>query len=159
MSHALRSSQSVFVRLCNAFVALSMALFLVAPASAAYAKDDYCSTWEEYKATLPADAAITWNTVADAMDILLDAANAAFEAGDADAAYKAVNAIIQVENDLTEFSVMSVTRGIDALGEVTVRVLAPDGQVFTGRGADGDIIVSSTKAYLNALNRLIAKSR
>ncbi|MEF9925372.1 MAG: 2-isopropylmalate synthase [Raoultibacter sp.] len=75
--------------------------------------------------------------------------------GPVDAAYKAVNKIVQVENDLTEFSVQSVTRGIDALGEVAIRVAAPDGQLFTGRGADGDIIVSSTKAYLNALNRLI----
>ena len=79
--------------------------------------------------------------------------------GPIDAAYTAVNEIVKVENDLSEFSVMSVTRGIDALGEVTVRVTSSDGEVFTGRGADGDIIVSSTKAYLNALNRLIAKSR
>ncbi len=75
--------------------------------------------------------------------------------GPVDAVYKAVNKIVQVENDLSEFSVQSVTRGIDALGEVTVRVAAGDGDVYTGRGADGDIIVSSTKAYLNALNRLL----
>lgn len=79
----------------------------------------------------------------------------AYGTGPVDAVYKAVNKIVQVDNELTEFSVQSVTRGIDALGEVTIRVTAPDGQVFTGRGADGDIIVSSTKAYLNALNRLL----
>ena len=66
-----------------------------------------------------------------------------------------INRIVQVENDLTEFSVQSITRGIDALGEVTIRVTAPDGEVYTGRGSDGDIVVSSTKAYLNALNRLL----
>ena len=66
-----------------------------------------------------------------------------------------MNKIVQVDNELTEFSVQSVTRGIDALGEVTIRVTAPDGGVYTGRGADNDIIVSSTKAYLNALNRLL----
>ena len=77
-------------------------------------------------------------------------------AGPIDAAYKAVNRIVGVENDLSEFAVTSLTRGIDALGEVTVRVKA-DGQVFTGRGADNDIIVSSTKAYLNALNRLLSR--
>ena len=75
--------------------------------------------------------------------------------GPIDAVYKAVNKIIEVENDLSEFTVQSVTRGIDALGEVTVRVSAEGGKVYTGRGADGDIIVSSTKAYLNALNRLL----
>ncbi len=77
--------------------------------------------------------------------------------GPVDALYKAVNEIVDINNDLTEFSVQSVTRGIDALGEVTIRVTAEDGEIFTGRGADGDIIVSSAKAYLNALNRLIAK--
>ena len=77
--------------------------------------------------------------------------------GPIDAVYKAVDKIIGVENDLSEFSVSSVSRGIDALGEVTVRVKAAGGHVFTGRGADGDIIVSSTKAYLNALNRLLSR--
>lgn len=77
--------------------------------------------------------------------------------GPIDAVYKAVNKIIKVDNDLTEFSVQSVTRGIDALGEVTVRVKAANGDTYTGRGSDGDIIVSSTKAYLNALNRLLAE--
>ena len=75
--------------------------------------------------------------------------------GPVDAMCKAVNKIVQVDNDLTEFSVQSVTRGLDALGEVTIRVTDPSGEVYTGRGADGDIVVSSTKAYLNALNRLL----
>ena len=79
--------------------------------------------------------------------------------GPIDAVYKAIDQIIGVENDLSEFSVQSISRGIDALGEVTVRVKALGGQIFTGRGADGDIIVSSTKAYLNALNRLLAGKR
>lgn len=79
--------------------------------------------------------------------------------GPVDAVYKAVNQVIDVENDLSEYSVQSVTRGIDALGEVTVRVKAQDGQIYTGRGADGDIIVSSTKAYINALNRMLSDKR
>ena len=79
--------------------------------------------------------------------------------GPIDAVYKACSKIMLVENELTEFSVQSVTRGIDALGEVTIRVTAPDGEVYTGRGADGDIIVSSTKAYINAVNRLLNDKR
>jgi 2-isopropylmalate synthase len=62
---------------------------------------------------------------------------------------------VKVPNDLSEFSVKAVTRGIDALGEVTIRVTAEDGRVFTGRGAHSDIIVASAKAYTNALNRLL----
>ncbi|MDA3936570.1 MAG: 2-isopropylmalate synthase [Actinomycetota bacterium] len=75
--------------------------------------------------------------------------------GPVDAVYKAINRMIDVENDLSEFSVNAVTRGIDALGEVTIRVTAGDGHIFTGRGAHSDIIVASAKAYINALNRLL----
>ncbi len=83
----------------------------------------------------------------------------AYGTGPVDAVYKAVDKVVGVGCDLSEFSVKAVTRGIDALGEVTVRVKAASGEVFTGRGADGDIIVSSAKAYLNALNRLLTSSR
>lgn len=79
--------------------------------------------------------------------------------GPVDAVYKAINRMIDVENDLTEFSVQAVTRGIDALGEVTIRVRSGDGRVFTGRGAHSDIIVASAKAYTNALNRLLAAEK
>jgi 2-isopropylmalate synthase len=75
--------------------------------------------------------------------------------GPVDAVYKAINRMIDVENDLSEFSVNAVTRGIDALGEVTIRVTAGDGHIFTGRGAHSDIIVASAKAYINALTRLL----
>ncbi len=79
--------------------------------------------------------------------------------GPVDALCNAINQIIDIENDLTEFSVQSVTRGIDALGEVTIRVTSADGEVFSGRGADSDIVVSSAKAYVNALNRLIESKK
>ncbi len=80
--------------------------------------------------------------------------------GPVDAVYRAINRIVGVDNDLIEFSVKAVTRGIDALGEVTIRVRSADGQIFTGRGAHSDIIVAAAKAYANALNRsLIAEKR
>ncbi len=82
-----------------------------------------------------------------------------YGSGPIDAAYKAVDAIVGVNSDLNEFMVKAVSRGIDALGEVTVRVTGPDGRIFIGRGSDYDIITSSTKAYLNALNRMIAAAR
>lgn len=75
--------------------------------------------------------------------------------GPIDAVYRAINRLVDCPNELTEFAVQSVTRGINALGEVTIRITSPDGRVFTGRGAHSDIIVASAKAYTNALNRLI----
>ena len=75
--------------------------------------------------------------------------------GPVDAVYRAINRILHVENDLTEFSVQAITRGIDALGEVTIRIKSPAGQIYTGRGAHPDIITASAKAYTNALNRML----
>ena len=79
--------------------------------------------------------------------------------GPVDAAYKAIDQVVEVHGDLQEFAVKAVTRGIDALGEVTVRIQADDGKVYTGRGSDTDIIVSSAKAYVNAINRMITTTR
>lgn len=80
-----------------------------------------------------------------------------FGTGPIDAAYKAIDSIVGETVDLADFTVQSITGGMDALGEVTVRVRARDGRIFIGRGADGDIIVASAKAYLNALNRLLGE--
>jgi 2-isopropylmalate synthase len=85
-------------------------------------------------------------------------ADAALGTGPVDSVYRAINRIIQVPNTLTEFSVKSVTEGIDAQGEVMIRVES-DGRSYVGRGADTDIIVASAKAYMNALNRAIAVKR
>jgi len=82
-------------------------------------------------------------------------ADAALGTGPVDAVYKAINRIVGVPNQLTEFAVKSVTEGIDAIGEVLIRIES-EGITYTGRGADTDIIVASAKAYMNALNRLLA---
>lgn len=94
---------------------------------------------------------------------------ASLGSGPVDAAYKAVDAVVNMPNKLLEFNVHAITEGIDALGEVTVRIQSKDedqttmdaqkeipfARVFGGHGADTDIIVASVKAYLNALNKLI----
>ncbi len=93
---------------------------------------------------------------------------AAVGTGPVDAAYKAINRIVSVPTELLEFSVHAVTEGIDAQGEVTVRIRPQDGSSLThaqrenglprtygGYGADTDIVVASVKAYLVALNKLL----
>ncbi|MFC1897802.1 2-isopropylmalate synthase [Chloroflexota bacterium] len=82
-------------------------------------------------------------------------ADAALGTGPVDAVCKAINRLVGVPNVLTEFSVKSVTEGIDAVGEVLIRIES-GGITYSGRGADTDIIVASAKAYMNALNRLLA---
>jgi 2-isopropylmalate synthase len=94
--------------------------------------------------------------------------SAAVGTGPVDAAYKAIDTIAHAPNMLLEFSVHAVTEGIDAQGEVTVRIRPRDGDSVThaqrngdlprtygGYGADTDIIVASVKAYLAAINKLL----
>ena len=75
--------------------------------------------------------------------------------GPVDAVCVAIDRILQVPNTLQEFSVGAITEGTDAIGDVVIRV-ERDGKVYTGRGSSTDIIVASAKAYLNALNKLMA---
>jgi 2-isopropylmalate synthase len=85
--------------------------------------------------------------------------------GPVDAVYRAINRVIGEPNELIEFSIQAVTEGIDAVGRVTIRIQADEPvngdrrQVFSGHGADTDIIAASAKAYMFALNRLIAARR
>ncbi|PVV84902.1 2-isopropylmalate synthase [Dehalogenimonas alkenigignens] len=81
--------------------------------------------------------------------------DAALGTGPVDAVYKAINRLVGVPNRLTEFSITSITAGIDAIGEVFIRIES-EGVSYSGRGANTDVIVSSAKAYMNALNRLLA---
>jgi 2-isopropylmalate synthase len=91
--------------------------------------------------------------------------------GPVDAVYKAINRIVTAPNTLTEFSVNAVTEGIDAVGEVTIRIQPDSGddpeafnpqtgrrlvRTFSGHGASTDIIVASARAYLSALNKMLA---
>lgn len=94
--------------------------------------------------------------------IVIDAAHGT---GPVDAVYRAINRVIGEPNELIEFSIQAVTEGIDAVGRVTIRVQADEPvngdkrQIFSGHGADTDIIAASAKAYMFALNRLIAARR
>ena len=93
--------------------------------------------------------------------------HAAVGTGPVDATFKAIDAVVKTDCQLLEYLVQGVTEGIDAIGEVSVRIrgeadesrVTAQGQaqprVFHGHGADTDIIVASAKAYLGAMNRLL----
>src|SRR5690606_31981183 len=90
--------------------------------------------------------------------------------GPVDATFRAIDQLVEAPAELQEYSINAVTEGIDALGEASVRVLArTEGvprikaqfgsahlPIFHGQAADTDVIVASAKAYLSALNRLLA---
>lgn len=75
--------------------------------------------------------------------------------GPVDAVYKAINRIVQVPNKLVDFNIRSITETTEAVGDVTIRI-EKDGRLYTGRGTSTDIMVAAAKAYMNALNRLLA---
>ncbi len=76
--------------------------------------------------------------------------------GPVDAIFKAIRAIIpHDESALQLYQVHAVTGGTDAQAEVTVR-LAEGSRTFNGQGTDADTLVASTRAYINALNKLMA---
>lgn len=75
--------------------------------------------------------------------------------GPVDAAYKAIESIVQSQTELQLYSVNSITTGTDAQGEVSVR-LERGGRIVSGQGADTDIVIASAKAYLNALNKILS---
>ncbi len=79
--------------------------------------------------------------------------DAAIGTGPVDAIYKAINRVVNIPNQLTEYSVNSVTAGIDAMGEVTIR-LKHEGKTYSGYAANTDVVVASARAYISALNRL-----
>ncbi len=96
--------------------------------------------------------------------------DAAIGTGPVDAVYKAINRIVNVPNILTEFIVQAVTEGIDAIGEVTIRIQPEENpdytthpqtgaqkpRTFSGHGASTDIIVASARAYTSALNKMLS---
>ncbi|HQF31574.1 MAG TPA: 2-isopropylmalate synthase, partial [Hyphomicrobiales bacterium] len=77
--------------------------------------------------------------------------------GPVDATFNAIKALVPHEATLELYQVHAVTEGTDAQAEVTVR-LSDGATSYSGRAAHPDTLVSSAKAYLTALNKLMMKS-
>lgn len=76
--------------------------------------------------------------------------------GSVDSIYKAIDRVTSEEVTLDDYKIISVTHGKDALGEVYVR-LSQHGLSVQGRGVSTDVLEASAKAYIRAINKLIAK--
>ena len=79
----------------------------------------------------------------------------AFGDGPVDAAYEAIRQATGLTPKLEEYAIRAVTSGTEALGEATVRI-RENGRTFIGRGVSTDIIEASAKAYVDAINRMVA---
>ena len=76
--------------------------------------------------------------------------------GPVDAVFNAIHKVSPHEAILRLFQVHAVTEGTDAQAQVSVR-LEEDGRIATGAAADTDTLTASAKAYVNALNNLMAR--
>lgn len=80
--------------------------------------------------------------------------------GPVDAIFKAIDEMIHRDAlgiHLLDYVVHAVTEGTDALGQVTVRI-QKNQKIYTGHGANTDVLVASAEAYLNALNKYLLRS-
>ena len=76
--------------------------------------------------------------------------------GPVDAAYEAIREATGFSPKLESYSIRAVTSGKEALGEATVKIRT-DGRMYVGRGISTDIIEASARAYIDAINRLVAR--
>jgi len=74
--------------------------------------------------------------------------------GPVDAAFMAIEKIVGRHFELDNFQIRAVTEGKNAMGETIVRIRS-GGKLYSGRGISTDIVGSSIRAYVNALNKLI----
>ena len=74
--------------------------------------------------------------------------------GPVDAAFKAISRIVDIQLNLIDYQIRSVTEGEDAIGEVSLKV-QDNGNIITGHGASTDIIEASARAYIHAVNKLL----
>ncbi len=73
--------------------------------------------------------------------------------GPVDACYKTIEKLTNLRCQLLDYSIRSVSRGEDALGEVSVRLRAK-GREISGRASSTDIIEASIRACLQAVNKI-----
>lgn len=74
--------------------------------------------------------------------------------GPIDAAFAAIDLIVGKSFELDDWQMQSVTEGQEAMGECIVKLIS-EGKIYSGRGLSTDIVGSSIRAYINALNKVV----
>ncbi len=74
--------------------------------------------------------------------------------GPIDAAFAAIDEVVGKTYELDDWQMQAITEGQEAMGEAVIKLMS-DGKIYSGRGISTDIIGSSIRAYLNALNKVV----
>lgn len=81
--------------------------------------------------------------------------DAACAKGPINALFEAVNRLAGNDATLEDYTLKSVTRGREALGDATVKLRNIEGSLTVGKGISTDILEASIRAYIDALNKKI----
>jgi len=81
---------------------------------------------------------------------------AAWGDGPVDATYNAIAKATGQDVELEHYGIRALTGSSEAQGEAILRIRY-EGRVFVGRGVSTDIIEASAKAYISALNHMVAR--
>ncbi len=127
--------------------------------------DDLMSLMQEQASDAPKVFALDYLRVTAGTDALSTATvrlkkgdesflDAACGDGPVDATLKVIDRITGIHGELEDYSLQAVTKGEDAVGEVSVRVKFGV-EIVSAKGSSTDIVEASAKAYLNAMNRYL----
>jgi|GEM_PF-78192 len=72
--------------------------------------------------------------------------------GGVEAIYKAITTSLNINATLKEFLVQAISEGSDSKGKVNIRVKINERESY-GFGVDDDIIIASSQAYIDAINK------
>jgi len=84
----------------------------------------------------------------------MDLQDAACGDGPVDATLRTIDRICNVQGRLEDFALQAITKGKDALGEVSLRAEFGD-RIINGKASSTDIVEAAAKAYLNCVNRYL----
>lgn len=75
--------------------------------------------------------------------------------GPVDASFLAIEQIVGHHYELDDYQIQAVTEGREAMGETVLRLRSPGGKIYSGRGISTDVIGSSIRAYVSAVNKIV----
>ncbi|MBI2193289.1 MAG: 2-isopropylmalate synthase [Planctomycetes bacterium] len=84
--------------------------------------------------------------------------DAAVGDGPVDAVYRTIDRITGIPCRLLDYQIRAITKGKDAMGEVSLQV-EHNALVVHGRASSTDILEASARAYLNAVNKIARRQR
>ncbi len=98
------------------------------------------------------------NTITTTASVVLnrgekDIEGISYAVGPVDAAFSAIDKCLEIDVQLENYSIQSVTEGTDALGYSVVK-LRYDGDLYIGRGTSVNVVEASIRAYIDALNSI-----